>query len=710
MDARVEEQRSLLADIVESSGNAIVGVSLDGTVLSWNAAASRLYGYTPSEMIGRPVDVLTPAGGKFDAAGIIESIKRGAPVLYAETVRRRKDGSLVEVSINVSPIRDGTGAIVGAASITNDLTQRDRLQQALQESELRFRALIEEATDVIFVMQPDGRMSYVSPSIKRAAGYAPEELVGRSFLEFIHPEDAKAALGSFQELVLRPEGSVQSQARYRHKDGSWRHVEAVGRNLLATPGVNGFVVNLRDVTERVLAEQAERKSSARLSALVANTTDVVSLIARDGTVEYVSPALLQVGGYQPDEVSGGQFLDFVHPDDRPVAARIFAGFGGQAGQAFRAVWRLRHKGGSWRVVEVVGRDCTDVPGVGAVIVTWRDVTDRRQQDQARRDGDAMLRAITRSARDAIVVIDHDGRVAFWNEGAAALYGYQEAEALGQEFARMIPPEDRQSYQDDFRILREAGKSPFTTQSHELLALTSRNEKVPIELTLTPVRLHEDWNVLLVARDIAQRKRAEAEEAAHGEAIRQALEDSIQAVAATLEARDPYTAGHSRRVAELSGMIGALLGFSEDQLRGLRLAAGIHDIGKIGVPAEILNKPGQLSEIELSLVKTHAQAGYEILKKVRFPWPIAEIILQHHERLDGSGYPRGLKGEQILREARILAVADVVESMMQHRPYRAALGPEAALAEIAGGRGTRFDADVVDACVKLFKEQDYKFAA
>ncbi len=174
-----------------------------------------------------------------------------------------------------------------------------------------------------------------------------------------------------------------------------------------------------------------------------------------------------------------------------------------------------------------------------------------------------------------------------------------------------------------------------------------------------------------------------------------------------EMRDPYTAGHQRRVANLAVAIGAELGLTPKELEGVRLAASVHDIGKITVPAEILCKPTKLTRHEYDLIKEHVEAGFQILKDVAFPWPIARIVLEHHERMDGSGYPNGLKGEQLLPESRIVSVADVVESMCAHRPYRAGLGTDAALREIEKNRGLLYDPVVVDACLRVFREKGYR---
>lgn len=191
-------------------------------------------------------------------------------------------------------------------------------------------------------------------------------------------------------------------------------------------------------------------------------------------------------------------------------------------------------------------------------------------------------------------------------------------------------------------------------------------------------------------------------------LHKAIEGSIKLTALMVEAKDPYTAGHQRRVSILSCAIAKEMNFSKEQIEGIKMAGLIHDLGKISIPSEILSKPGRITDIEFSLVKNHPQAGYDILKRVKFPWPIAQIVLQHHERMDGSGYPSGLSGEKILIEARVLSVADVVEAISSHRPYRPALGIDKALEEISKNRGILYDPKVVDACLRLFNQKGFKF--
>ena len=228
---------------------------------------------------------------------------------------------------------------------------------------------------------------------------------------------------------------------------------------------------------------------------------------------------------------------------------------------------------------------------------------------------------------------------------------------------------------------------------------------PVTLDELELRLQR---VLKERTNFAERNKAEGKNKQSLQKLRKAITGTIYAMAMTIEIRDPYTAGHQRRVANLSRAIGKELCLSPDQIEGLGMAGVIHDLGKISIPSEILSKPGNLNRLEYEIMKTHPQVGYDILKSIEFPWPLAEITAQHHERLDGSGYPFGLKENEIIFEAKILSVADVSEAMASHRPYRPAKGIDYALDEISKQRGIAYDPQVVDVCSYLFNKKDYKF--
>jgi putative nucleotidyltransferase with HDIG domain len=234
--------------------------------------------------------------------------------------------------------------------------------------------------------------------------------------------------------------------------------------------------------------------------------------------------------------------------------------------------------------------------------------------------------------------------------------------------------------------------------------------IPVEVKFTylPDPDGKITEVLAVARDISKRKAAEQEVKLGTDKLLKAMEDTMQALARVVEMRDPYTAGHQRRVTDLACTIAAYMGLPLDNITGLRLAGLIHDIGKIHVPSEILTTPSALSEAEFAIIRTHPSLGYEILKPIGLPWPVADIVHQHHERIDGSGYPQNLKGENLLLESKILAVADVVEAIASHRPYRPALGIDYALEVISENSNRLYDSEVVDCCLTIFRKQAFTF--
>ena len=238
---------------------------------------------------------------------------------------------------------------------------------------------------------------------------------------------------------------------------------------------------------------------------------------------------------------------------------------------------------------------------------------------------------------------------------------------------------------------------------QLLVLHSELENLVEKRTAELVESNK-----LLKIEIENRAKVQEELERSFQNLKKGMDSTIQAIAMTVEKRDPYTSGHQMRVAALTRAIAETLELPEAHIEGAFVAASIHDIGKISLPAEILTKPTQLTEIEISLIQAHSQAGYDILKGIEFPWPIADIIIQHHERLDGSGYPHSLAGDDISIEARIIGVSDVVETMSSHRPYRPSMGIEKALAEITQNSGTLYDPEVVTACLNIFSKTNFEF--
>ncbi len=283
-----------------------------------------------------------------------------------------------------------------------------------------------------------------------------------------------------------------------------------------------------------------------------------------------------------------------------------------------------------------------------------------------------------------------------NLTAATLLGVARNALVKERLDSFILPEDQDIYYLHRNLLFKTGEP----QACELRLLST--SATPLWVRIDAALATEEETGKPVCRalmsDITQHKQAEQNLQDILESLRKAVRSTIQVIISTVEARDPYTAGHQRRSADLARAIATEMKLSQDRIEGIRIACSIHDLGKLSIPAEILSKPRKLTEDEFSLIKEHARKGYDILKNVESSWPLAEIVYQHHERMDGSGYPRNLKGDEILMEARILAVSDIVEAMASHRPYRAALGIDAVLKEIDDNRGILYDPEAVDACL------------
>ena len=341
------------------------------------------------------------------------------------------------------------------------------------------------------------------------------------------------------------------------------------------------------------------------------------------------------------------------------------------------------------------------------------MADMAKMNQALRESEEKYRLLAENIQDVIFVLDMDFRYTYVSPSVKLLRGYEPAEVMKQKVSETLTPASRNLAEKivSEEIARErAGQGDF--QRARVLDLEMQRKDgttvwTEVKVSLLRDEKHQPIGILGVSRDITDRKKAEEALGKSFLQLRVALEATVQAIAMIVETRDPYTAGHQRRVADLAVTIAREMGLSDDQLDGLRLASTVHDIGKIRVPAEILCMPRKLTDIEFSLIKMHAQCGYDILKDIEFPWPIARIVHEHHEKMNGSGYPDGLTGDQCLLASQILSVADIVEAMSSHRPYRPGLGLQAALDEINRNKGICYDPGAVDACLMLFNEKGYQ---
>ncbi len=334
----------------------------------------------------------------------------------------------------------------------------------------------------------------------------------------------------------------------------------------------------------------------------------------------------------------------------------------------------------------------------------QEIIERKQAEEEIRRLKDFNEGIVHNMAEGIAVEDATGHIIFINPAAAALLGYSPKELLGQHWTVIVPHDQHPS-------VRAASERHMhgETDRYELQLVRKDGTQVPVLVSGSPqIENGRFAGTLSVFTDITEHKQVEEELQQSLERLGRTFDETVNALASAIKTRNPYAAGHQRRVTQLACAIAKEMSLPEEQIEGLRVAGLIHDIGKINVPFEILSNPDELTEFEYGMIKAHPKIGYDILKAVEFPWPVAEIVLQHHERMDGSGYPQGLSGEEIMLEARILGVADVVDAMAAHQPYRSALGIYKALEEISQNRGVLYDPGVVGACLKLFKQKGFRF--
>ena len=361
------------------------------------------------------------------------------------------------------------------------------------------------------------------------------------------------------------------------------------------------------------------------------------------------------------------------------------------------------KGNLFRLCPAIARELKDV-----------EVKNRQKQTESQREAvlealrqsEEKYRSILETIQEGYFEVDFAGNFTFFNDSLCRNLGYSKEELMGMNNRQYTDKEYSKKLFQAFNKVYNTGE-PTEGFDWQIIRKDGTKRSIEASVSLQKDSSGKPTGFRGIARDVTERKQAEEKLLLTLESLRKAFGTIIKVMVSAVEMRDPYTSGHQIRSADLARAIATEMGLPQDKINGIRLAGSIHDIGKLSIPAEILSKPSKLTNIEFSLIKEHSRVGYEMLKDVESPWPLAQIVYQHHERIDGSGYPKNLKGDEIIIEASIMAVADVVEAMASHRHYRPALGIKAALEEIKKNKGILYDEAVADTCLRLFLEKNYQ---
>jgi PAS domain S-box-containing protein len=767
MEGRLRESEADLRQAQRVAGLGSWKWDAGSDRVTWSDELYRIFGRdpaTPPPPFAEQACLYTPDSWDRLQAAVARTLATGEP--YEVDIEIVAPSGLKWVTAHAQVVRDAAGRTLGMHGTALDITRRKLAETSLKQSEAQLSMALQMARaghwqyDVAadrFTFN-DHFYRIFRTTAAQAGGYTMSS--AEYARRFVHPEDAPLVAEEIRKAIdtADPAFSRELEHRVLFSSGEIGHIvvryfaakDAQGRTV-ATYGVN------QDITERKRDEEAMRTSERRLSlfrTLIDHAQDMIVVLDPDSLriLDANERACLDLG-YSREELLALHIPDVSQGLDVADRQRL----GEEMARAGFAVIEDTHrrKDGSTYPVEVNVRRIQLDRAYSVAVV--RNITERRRAEQAVSKLNRSLRTLSAGNEALVRASDEPALLRDMSRILVEVGGYKSAwiayarddaeksveviacHGEGQERMRRarlswnegggLGPTATAIRRCERQVVRDLqsasqvgrwGQVGLNLELGSVVALPLRLDHAcaigALCIGAAEASAFDDEELSLLeelANDLSYgiaSLRAHEERRGAGAKLRRSLEATIEVIAATMETRDPYTAGHQRRVADLARAIGREMGLAEAALEGIHFGALIHDLGKIQVPAEILAKPTRLSKLEFDLIKTHPQAGYDIIKGIEFPWPVADLVHQHHERLDGSGYPQGLKGEAIALEARILAVADVVEAMASHRPYRAGRGIDAALAEIEAKRGIWFDEKVVDACLCLFREARFTLPA
>ena len=683
------------------------GQPVDYRFLVVNPAFERMTGLKAENIVGRTVLEVLPETERL----WIETYGRVA--LTGEPAFFESYAQSLDKYFEVSAFRSAPNRFV---TVFADITGRKKAEKKLEESETLYRKLFEDHTAVKLMINPDtGDIIDANEAAGTFYGWSRDQLRQMKIQDIntLPPDEIKKEMEK-----ARTRKKVYFEFRHRRADGSIRDVEVFSSKIVVQ-GKDVLHSIVHDITERRQAEMALRERDILFKKLSFHVPGMIYQFMRkpDGTYcfPFVTDAIKNVFGCSPEEVRDefSPIAKTIFPDD---LNKVINSIECSAEQMIKWECEYRVQLPGQPVRWMLGQSTPEKLAGGSII--WHgfnaDITDKKMAEDALRASEEKYRFLTEAMTDIVWMANIDDlRTTYVSPSIENLLGFTPEERKRQSVEEQLTPDSLSwalnALAEELAREKQGDANPARTIERELEFYHKDGSTRWMDVVISGIR--NEQGVLTgihgVARDVTERKHAEENLRRTLESLRKAVGATIQVMVSAVEARDPYTAGHQVRSADLAGAIATEMELPPEKIDGIRMAGAIHDIGKLSVPAEILTKPTRLTDLEHSLVKEHAKRGYEMLKNVESMWPLAQIVYQHHERMDGSGYPQGLKGEDIILEARIMAVADVVESMASHRPYRASLGLEEALREIEKNKKILYDEAVVNACLRLFREKGYR---
>jgi PAS domain S-box-containing protein/putative nucleotidyltransferase with HDIG domain len=726
--------------ILQATMDGFCIVDSDGNFIEANDAFCQMIGYSRNEMLIMPASDIEAIGNTENTETHLQRIIRDGSARF-ESIIKKQNGKLVDVEISANYIKEWGGRII---VFVRDITERKAADEKLRQSIEKLQAAFDFASEAIVITDLEGVIKEVNKRALYLHKYSrAEDLIGRQSLELISSKDHKRARNNFKETI-KIGRSEYVEFIFATNDGGeflGEMSSSLLRDKYGKP--TGFFAIIRDISERKLAEEALNRERSRAKQYLDIAPVIMLAMDQEARVTLINEKGCEILEYADDEIIGKDWFDNFIPERRRNSLKndwYLAVISGKIDPVSYFESPVRTRTGQERIIAWQNVCITDEKNtIIGVLMSGEDITNKRESEQALKESEGNYRDIFESVAVSIweqdlselkksidnlkkqgitdfrAYIAHNPeymydalnmiKITNVNRQSVRLFEARNKKQLLNSISTILSPETFTILANEIAAIAE-GKPFFKA---EVTLKTLRGTRLDVIFTLVfPTPGNSFKRVPLTMVNITDRKLAETQLEDSYKKLQGILEKTVNTLVAAVEMRDAYTAGHQQRVTLLAVAIAQELGLAKDRIDIIRTAGILHDIGKISIPAEILSKPGRLNDAEYNLMKMHPQSGYDIVKTIELPYEVAQVILQHHERLNGSGYPKGIAGEDILYESRILAVADVVEAMSSHRPYRPALGIDAALEEINDKKGTLYDERVVDACTQLFRKKDFQF--
>jgi PAS domain S-box-containing protein len=578
------------------------------------------------------------------------------------------------------------------------------LEQKIYGWEESYKKLEESANKPIILIGLKGKLLSLNNCAASNLGGKPKDYISKTLWDIFPKKVADERFKDHQKVIQSGRSNVK-EITVCFIGIEYYYLARIQPIRNKSGDINSVLILDNDITDRKKAEKYLVELEEKYHIVFENTGTATMIVKEGRTISTINTQFEKLSGYSKKEIENKmKWTDFVIPEDlkrmkKYHIARRRAGEKPPTEYEFRMTDK---KGNVKNIFLKIGM----IPDTEKSIASFIDITERKQTEENVKNIKNELQMILDSVPALIIYKDTEGRIIRTNKTFADSLKVPIKDIVGKTTEELFPKGQAEKMRKDDREVIISGKpkrdiiQPYDTPDEVRWAIT---DKMPYKDKEGKV-----IGVISLSKDITVQRKSEQELKQTYQSLKKTMDATIQTVSKMIEAKDPYTAGHQQRVSQLTTAIAKGLNLSRDKIEGIRVASLIHDIGKISVPTEILSKSITLSDMEFNLIKGHSQIGYDILKSIDFSYPVAQIVLQHHERLNGSGYPNKLKDDEILLEARIIGVADVVEAMSSHRPYRPAFGIDKALEEISQNKCTLYDPVIVDTCLRIFKEKEFKF--